>query len=96
MWPEEYPPKPAPVLRNTSCCEMEVPGHLPWGMVHVLAHSRIPFSAESVAQRTGVPVERVRDVLAQAEQEGWIGPMLAESYMAATPAVYVGHLPKRR
>lgn len=96
LWPDEYPLKPPPVLRSTSCCAEEVPGEAPWGMVHVLGHSRVPFTPTSVAKASGVDLPRVRRVIARAVEQGWIGPVIAETYETNPPENYIGHLRKRR
>lgn len=96
LFPDRYPAKPTPVVRRMSCCDADVPTDEPWSTIHVLAHSRVPFSDHRVVEMTGVGLAKVRAVLQETEKQGWIGPLIPEAYMTKPPDLWVGHLPKRR
>lgn len=96
LFPDAYPPKPRPEGRRQTCCEMDVPDDEPWKLMHVLGHSRVPFSVAQVAEWCGLPIPGIRRIVNRAVAAEWIVRVYPEAYMTAPPDLYVGRLTKRR
>lgn len=92
---DEYPP-PSVRLRTDNCCDHLGEHERIDQFLHVLGHSRIPFSVAQLAAITGVDSVDALGAISEALRHQWIGVVEAEEYMDKPTGLYVGRLVKRR
>lgn len=92
---DDYPNE-GPRERAATCCDGLVKLSRLDQFIHVLGHSRVPFSVGMLAELTGNTRFQVRAALAKAVDAREVGVVEPEQYMDKAPDLYVGQLAKRR
>lgn len=64
--------------------------------VHILGHSRIPFSPAQLSALTDNEIDVVTTAIDHAIERQWIAEVEPEDYMDEPPGLYVGRLVRRR
>jgi hypothetical protein len=109
LFPDDYPPTGPPAADSDrdqprACCDpwaehcqQEEPA-LVWEIVHGLGHSRVPFTAGTVAELADVTPHHARWVINTAVGSGWVAPVPPEHYMdqRQPTGLWRGLLPRRR
>lgn len=100
LFPDEYPTEPSPPRRlGRTCCADETahPIHDPrlWHIVHVLGHTRIPFSVGTVAAMAEVDDSEANAAVHDAVDIEWLRPAPAEAFQTDPIPLWFGRLPKR-
>lgn len=89
-------PPPGPRQRADYCCDHLAELSRLDQFIHVLGHSRVPFSVEMLAGLTGDGRTNVLASIAKACAEGTVAVVEPEQYMDKPTGLYVGQLAKRR
>lgn len=92
---DEYPAYP-PRAPATSCCDQLSELDRVEQFLHVLGHSRVPFSTAQIAALSDMEIVEVRGAISAALRRQWIAEVEPESYMNGPTGLYVGLLAKRR
>lgn len=92
---DDHPP-PGARHRGDNCCDGLAGMPRLDQFIHVLGHSRVPFSAEMLAGLTGDRRTNVLASIAKACAEGTVTVVEPEQYMLEPTGLYVGQLAKRR
>lgn len=82
--------------RRTTCCDDLAGMPRLDQFIHVLGHSRVPFTPLMLAALTDQAAAHVIAGIAKAIDIGWIGVVEPEEYMQEATGLYVGQLSKRR
>ena len=93
---DDYPDRHLPT-RAGACCDGL--GRLPLldQFLHVLGHSRVPFSIAQLSMIAPVTDNHeMGDAIDRAVNAGWVGHVEPEDYMSEPPDLYVGRLARRR
>lgn len=92
---DDYPPH-QPIRRTGPCCEGQHGAPIVEQFLHVLAHSRVPFSAQALAELAGLTDHMAAAEIDVAIEAGHVGPVEPEDYMEAPTGLYVGRLARRK
>jgi hypothetical protein len=92
---DDYP-EFEPKERQPTCCDDLAGMPRLDQFIHVLAHSRVPFTVEAVADLAGSGCASAIAGLSKAIADGHIAVVQPEEHMADPTGLYIGRLVKRR
>jgi hypothetical protein len=100
LFPDEYPTGPPPFRRAHRMCCAEEHAHPThdarlWHFAHVLGHTRIPFSASTMAAMADVELDEAYAAILDAVDVGWLRQTPPEVYESGPIQTWFGCLAKR-